>query len=159
MSRLPIRLRLALAFALVMGIVLAAMGAFVFVRVERSLTATVNRDLQAQLEEIRTHAERGAGPSEPLVDPETHVLSQFLDAKGRLLSGGGLTLRPLLSAAEAQRVIAGAQITRDGDVPASRATGDSSRSRARSETAASQWSSLRRCASGTTRWLISSFSS
>jgi len=100
-----------------MGVVLAAMGAFVFVRVERSLTATVNRDLHAQLEEIRRHAESGGGPSEPLVDPETHVLSQFLDGNGRLLSSGGLTLRPLLSAAEARRVIAGAQITRDGDVP------------------------------------------
>ena len=117
MSRLSIRLRLALAFALVMGIVLAAMGAFVFVRVEHSLTTTVNRDLQAQLEEIRMHAEAGGGPSEPLVDPETHVLSQFLDANGRLLSSGGLTLRPLLSAAEAQRVIAGARIARDGDAP------------------------------------------
>jgi two-component system OmpR family sensor kinase len=115
MSRLPIRLRLALAFALVMGIVLAAMGAFVFVRVERSLTATVNRDLKAQLEEIRTHAEAGARPSEPLVDPETHVLSQFLDAKGQLVSSGGLALRPLLSAADAQRVIAGARIEHDGD--------------------------------------------
>ena len=117
MSRLPIRLRLALAFAFVMGVVLAAMGAFVFVRVEGSLTAAVNRDLQAQLEELRTRAERGAGPSEPTVDPETHVLSQFLDANGRLLTGAGLTLRPLLSAAEAQRVISGAQVTRDGDVP------------------------------------------
>jgi signal transduction histidine kinase len=116
-SRLPIRLRLALAFALVMGVVLAAMGAFVFVRVESSLTAAVNRDLQAQLEELRTRAERGAGPSEPTVDPETHVLSQFLDANGRLLTGAGLTLHPLLSAADAQRVISGAQVTRDGDVP------------------------------------------
>jgi len=114
---LPIRLRLALAFALVMGIVLVAMGAFVFVRVERSLTATVNRDLEAQLEEIRMHAEAGAGPSEPLLDPETHVLSQFLDANGRLLTSGGLTLRPLLSASDAQRVIAGTRITRDGDAP------------------------------------------
>lgn len=117
MSRLPIRLRLALAFAVVMGVVLAAMGTFVFVRVERSLTASVNRDLRAQLEEVRMHAERGANPSEPLVDPETHVLTQFLDANGQPLSSGGLTLRPLLSAAEAQRVVAGARLTRDGDAP------------------------------------------
>ncbi len=117
MSRLPIRLRLALAFALVMGLVLAGMGVFVFVRVESSLTASVNRDLEAQFEEIGARVDAGASPSEPFVDPETHVLSQFLDADGRLLSSGVLALRPFISAAEARRVIAGDRLIRDGDLP------------------------------------------
>jgi two-component system, OmpR family, sensor kinase len=115
-SRLPIRLRLALAFAPVMAVVLVVLGAFVYFRLERSLTASVNGDLAAQLEEIGKRAARGGSPFEPFTDPDTHVLSEFLDENGRRLSSGGLRLPPFLSPAEARRVIAGATITRDGDL-------------------------------------------
>ncbi len=117
MSRLPIRLRLALAFAPVMAAVLVAMGAFVYFRLERALTASVNRNLQAQLQEIGRRAERGGSGSEPSVDPDSRVLSEFLDANGRLLASGSLHLRPFLSPADSRRVIAGARLSRDGDLP------------------------------------------
>ena len=96
MSRLTIRCRIALAAALVMGIALTLMGTFVFVRVERSLTDSVNRDLEAQLAEIRAHAQRNQGQLEPSVDPETHVLSQLLDGSGRPIHANGLSLQRAL---------------------------------------------------------------
>ena len=45
MSALPIRMRLTLAFALVMAVVLAGMGFFVYVRVGNALIASVDQSL------------------------------------------------------------------------------------------------------------------
>ena len=42
MTRLPIRLRLTLVFALAMAVVLSAFGAFVYVRLDRDLLASVD---------------------------------------------------------------------------------------------------------------------
>ena len=47
-SRLPIRIRLTLAFALAMAIVLAAVGAFVYVRLGDSLTEQLDESLEAR---------------------------------------------------------------------------------------------------------------
>ncbi|HET7450206.1 MAG TPA: ATP-binding protein [Gaiellaceae bacterium] len=59
MSRLPIRVRLTLPFALGMAIVLAAMGVVIYVRVGNALLASVDQNLNAQAAEALTHAERG----------------------------------------------------------------------------------------------------
>ena len=48
MSRLPIRLRLTLVFALAMAVVLSAFGAFVYVRLDRDLLASVDMGLLAR---------------------------------------------------------------------------------------------------------------
>jgi two-component system OmpR family sensor kinase len=48
MSRLPIRLRLTLLFALAMAVVLAAVGAFVYVRLEASLTEQIDENLETR---------------------------------------------------------------------------------------------------------------
>ena len=62
MSRLPIRLRLTLPFALAMALVLAATGGFVYVRVGDALLASVDQTLRAQATEAatRAHDEHGA---------------------------------------------------------------------------------------------------
>ena len=52
MSRLPIRARLTLAFALAMGLVLAATGAFVYARLGAALDEGVNESLDSRLVEI-----------------------------------------------------------------------------------------------------------
>jgi two-component system, OmpR family, sensor kinase len=52
MSRMPIRLRLTLAFALAMAIVLAATGAFLYYRLGSSLDETINDGLEARAAEL-----------------------------------------------------------------------------------------------------------
>ncbi len=52
MSRLPIRVRLTLAFALAMAVVLAAMGAFLYVRLGEALNENINDSLESRLNEI-----------------------------------------------------------------------------------------------------------
>src|SRR5207244_1604343 len=51
MKALPIRVRLTMAFALAMALVLAAMGAFVYVRVSDALVGSVDDTLRAQARE------------------------------------------------------------------------------------------------------------
>jgi two-component system, OmpR family, sensor kinase len=59
MSRLPIRMRLTLAFAVAMAIVLAATGAFVYFRLASSLDESVDETLEARLIDAKALAERG----------------------------------------------------------------------------------------------------
>ncbi len=59
MSRLPIRLRLTLAFAIAMAIVLAATGAFVYFRLASSLDNGVSENLDARLIDVSALARRG----------------------------------------------------------------------------------------------------
>jgi len=67
MSRLPIRVRLTLPFALAMAVVLAATGAFVYERVGSALLSSVDATLNAQIVEATQHAREGR----QLVDPDT----------------------------------------------------------------------------------------
>jgi signal transduction histidine kinase len=66
MSRLPIRVRLTLPFALAMAAVLVATGAFVYLRVGHELLASVDTNLSAQARE----AKQNAGEGHELVDPD-----------------------------------------------------------------------------------------
>jgi heavy metal sensor kinase len=59
MNRLPIRVRLTLAFAVAMAIVLAATGAFVYFRLASSLDESVDETLEARLVDATALAERG----------------------------------------------------------------------------------------------------
>lgn len=59
MSRLPIRVRLTLPFALGMAAVLAAMGVVIYVRVGSALLASVDQNLSAQASEAVNHAQKG----------------------------------------------------------------------------------------------------
>jgi signal transduction histidine kinase len=52
MSRLPIRVRLTLAFALAMAVVLTATGAFLYVRLGQSLNESINESLESRLTEV-----------------------------------------------------------------------------------------------------------
>lgn len=59
MSRLPIRLRLTVAFGVAMAIVLTATGAFVYFRLESSLNEAVDENLAARLAAASALAESG----------------------------------------------------------------------------------------------------
>jgi two-component system, OmpR family, sensor kinase len=59
MSRFPIRLRLTLAFAIAMAVVLAATGAFLYFRLASSLDEGVDENLAARLRDVSALASRG----------------------------------------------------------------------------------------------------
>ena len=111
MSRLPIRLRLMLTFALVMAVVLAATGGFVYVRVGDALLTSVDQTLRSQATEASTRAHDEHG----LVDQDASggtTLAQLLDGNGTVTRTtiGGLT--PLLSPGDAARVSASGTVWR-----------------------------------------------
>jgi heavy metal sensor kinase len=89
MSRLPIRLRLTLAFVLAMAVVLAATGAFLYVRLGASLDEAIDESLQARTAELAPRVITGDPGLEAtlqagLVDPDERFV-QILDESGRLV--------------------------------------------------------------------------
>jgi two-component system, OmpR family, sensor kinase len=107
-SRLPIRWRLALAFALAMAVVLSALGAFVYVRLESSLTDGMDETLELRSEQI--DATGAVGPA-----GEDGVIRIF-DARGMLIAtSGSPTSGRLLAADDLERARAGPlRFERDG---------------------------------------------
>lgn len=112
MSRVPIRVRLTLAFAVAMAIVIGAMAALVYLRVDRSLLGSVDQTLRAQVKEAssrRTRDERS------LVDPDVaggQTLAQVIDGNGTVVRSTPANLRPLLEPGDARRAAAGASLFR-----------------------------------------------
>ena len=91
MSRVPIRLRLTLAFAGVMALLLAAFGAFLYLRFQRDLDASLERGLRSRAEDVaalvrRADAGPAEGPRRPLIE-EGESFAQVLDARGRVVTG------------------------------------------------------------------------
>ena len=94
MRRLPIRLRLTLAFALAMAVVLAATGAFLYFRLGSSLDETIDEGLQARAAELEPLVAAGRLGSPPS-DEERFV--QVIEPGGAVLNasaqvGGGAVL-------------------------------------------------------------------
>lgn len=110
MSRLPIRLRLTLAFALAMAAMLAATGAFLYVRLGSSLEETVDEGLQARAADIAALvARRDPGSADlggSLLAPQDESLTQVLDREGRIVyATPHVRERPLLGSSERERVL------------------------------------------------------
>jgi heavy metal sensor kinase len=106
LNRLPIRIRLTLPFAVAMAAVLAALGAFVYVRVGSTLLRTTDQTLLARateatirLDEDRVPLDRDAASGASL--------AQVLDQTGAVVISQPAGVPPLLSAAEARRVGSG----------------------------------------------------
>jgi len=103
---LPIRVRLTLAFAVVMAAVLAAMSFFVYVRVGNALTTSVDQALNLQAREAVSHASEG----KHLVDPDVAggvTLAEFVTPTGEVLSSIPAHLPLLVSRAQIVRVVGG----------------------------------------------------
>jgi heavy metal sensor kinase len=101
MSRLPIRVRLTLAFALALAAVLAATGAFLYLRLGSSLDEAIDEALQARAGEIAPRLARGdTGVRDSLGgafgDPDERFV-QVLGLDGRLMEATPpVDRRPLL---------------------------------------------------------------
>jgi two-component system, OmpR family, sensor kinase len=103
-SRIPIRVRLTLGFAVAMAVVLAAVGLFVYQRVANELLRTVDQTLVAQSQEEIYHrsvdADTGSGPT----------LAQLFGSHGQLLhsqppGSSSLVGRDVLAEARAGRQV------------------------------------------------------
>jgi two-component system, OmpR family, sensor kinase len=106
MSRIPIRLRLTLAFALAMGVVLAGMALLVYLRVGTALLASVDQTLRSQSREAQLHSDG----DQRLVDRDIAggtTLAQVIDANGRVERATPAGLPPLLGPSDAARAAAG----------------------------------------------------
>jgi heavy metal sensor kinase len=100
MSRLPIRWRLTLAFALAMAIVLAGMGTFLYVRLDRALDRSVNQGLRASADSVAAlvqEADSGLGGASgrSLVEAG-ESFAQVLDGRGTILDASPLVARDRL---------------------------------------------------------------
>jgi two-component system OmpR family sensor kinase len=115
-SRLPIRLRLTLAFAFAMAAVLAAIGLFLYVRVDSTLVASVDRSLRGQVDESLPRL-----ATEPdLVDQDARAgstVAELVDAHGHVVRSTPAGLSPLLDPADASRVLTRQTVLRDARLP------------------------------------------
>lgn len=112
MSGVPIRVRLTLAFALAMAVVIGAMSVLVYVRVDKALLGSVDQTLRAQAKEASSH---NAHDERSLVDPDVaggQTLAQLFDSSGRPVRSSPATLRQLLDAQDVRRAAAGASLFR-----------------------------------------------
>jgi two-component system, OmpR family, sensor kinase len=95
-SRLPIRVRLTLPFAIVMIVVLVAMGTVVYVRVGSALLATVDQNLNAQVAETVSNAQQGR----QLLDLDVSdgpAVAQVRRANGDVVRSSPAGLEPLVA--------------------------------------------------------------
>jgi signal transduction histidine kinase len=91
---IPIRWRLAAAFAVSMGALLVALGAFVYFRVDDALRSSVDDALRAQAAEALSHPEDGS-----LLDADARqsgMVVQVVGADGRIVRSDPASLRALL---------------------------------------------------------------
>src|SRR4051812_35664437 len=108
MARVPIRLRLALVFAVVMAIVLSGTGLFLYLQFRSDLDATVNQGLRSRAGDVtallRTPDAQLAGRGRSPLTERGESFAQVLSPAGRLLdSTPTLRGRPVLTPAELHR--------------------------------------------------------
>ena len=122
MSRIPIRIRLTLAFVLALGIVLAGLGVVVYTRFENSLDDNTDRALRSRATDISALINR-SGPRIPGARGDRFVeseesFSQILDTQGRIVDATSrASSAPLLDADEIERAQEGSlTLTRDDAV-------------------------------------------
>jgi two-component system OmpR family sensor kinase len=104
-SRLPVRIRLTLAFTAVMALVLVAVGLFVYFQVGSDLDEALDQSLRTRADELAAVAgssRLGSGPGERLVEPD-EGFSQVLDGDGDVVDATPGFEQPLLSGAELTR--------------------------------------------------------
>jgi signal transduction histidine kinase len=98
LARLPIRLRVTLAFAVAMAIVLAATGVFLYLRLGSALDRTIDQSLQARSSDVGALVRQGQSVGET-----QEGITQVLDPGGAVVTASPGLAAPLLSAEELVR--------------------------------------------------------
>ena len=117
MSRLPIRIRLTLPFAIVMAVVLAAMGIVLYLRVGSTLLASVDQNLNAQVAEATSHAREGR---RQLLDRDVSdgpTVAQVQLADGTVVESSPSGLRPIIPASLRAAAAHGRRVRTTTDLP------------------------------------------
>ncbi len=120
MSRIPIRLRVTLAFAAAMAVVLTALGLFIYLRYEAQLNETIDQGLENRAGDLAALVARSGGG---LGDPGSGIdreesFAQVLTPGGEIVDATPqLTARPLLGGAELDRAAAGESFFDRDSVP------------------------------------------
>src|SRR5207302_5280867 len=102
--RIPLRLRLTAVFALGMALVLAGLGAFLYVRLASDITGSIDLGLRSRaqvlVDGMAGGAAPGVGSTGALVDAD-ESFAQVLDREGRVLrSSSRAAATPLLPGPE-----------------------------------------------------------
>jgi len=110
-SRVPIRLRVTLAFAAVMALVLAIVGLFLYLRLEHQLNESIDHGLLSRGAEASTLVRAAAGgglddvEANPLIEAD-ESFAQVLRADGEVVDATAqLGDQPVLDAAEVERAL------------------------------------------------------
>src|SRR5579871_5146850 len=111
MGRLTIRIRLTLPFAVAMALVLAALGAFIYVRVGSTLLHTTDGNLFAQATEATLRIDKGR-PLLPRDGGSGVSFAQVLGHEGSVVESEPGGLQPLLTRDQAASVAAGGSLRR-----------------------------------------------
>ena len=119
MTRLPVRWKVALAFAATSACVLAGLGAFIYLRFEHDLTETLDRGLSARADEVVAAVERSPGGltrAEPTALEPDESVAQILRADGTAAAGTSGARTRLLTRRQLDRALRGPlTIDREGD--------------------------------------------
>ena len=116
MNRIPIRVRLTLPFALAMAVVLAAVGAFVYVRVSSTLLRSADQTLLAKATAATLRLDKGRPP----VDRESDSgvsFAQVLSARGAVSLSDPAGLPALLTVSQARNVAGGGSVRATVSIP------------------------------------------
>ena len=109
MSRLPVRVRLALAFALAMVVLLGTAGTFLYLKLASDLSQALDQELRQRAEDLAVLVRDPGAPldataSTPLIE-SGESFAQVVDGRGRVLdSTGSLGSDPLVTRADVVQV-------------------------------------------------------
>ncbi len=122
MSRLPVRLRVTLAFAGVMVIVLGATGLFLYLRLGTQLNHTIDRNLQTRAEQLAALirvSDHGLGePARSVLRGERENYAQVLTPSGRLFDPKAQSHHPpVLDPAELRESRSDGAVLERADLP------------------------------------------
>jgi signal transduction histidine kinase len=115
-SRLPIRVRLTLPFALGMALVLALTGFVIYQRVGSTLLDSVDQSLRGQAAEATQHVAHGRG----ILDRDTAggpAVGQLVGSDGRVRQSTLAGLPALVSGAALRDVLGGRTVVHTGTIP------------------------------------------
>jgi signal transduction histidine kinase len=108
MSRLPIRVRLSAAFAIALVLVLSVAAMFVYLRLEESLDETVDAALVARYQAVSSLARHPGPPlTSSFAGEAEEGFAQLVSPEGTVIESAGGARGPVLTAAEARRVLDG----------------------------------------------------